>query len=130
AGFTEWTKSSLVEEMFIWASYGQIGIAKIGTNHEETKSANSDLGPIYSGFLRVLRSFGVYASVAMSCGPIRILAGMSPTRERLIFGPTSQSAPDRRQQGRQILPVEAIRRQNRMRRRLGCRRQPVLQERG
>src|SRR6266540_2196255 len=65
-----------------------IGIAKIGTNHEETKSAKSDLESI------------------------------------------SSLAPDRRQQGRQILPVEAIRRQNRMRRRPGCRRRHVLQEGG
>ena len=39
-------------------------------------------------------------------------------------------APDRRQQGRQILPVGAIRRQNRMRRQPGCRRRHVLQEGG
>lgn len=83
--------------MFTWVSYGQIGMAKIGTNHEELNRAKSDLEPISSGILRVLRSFAVYASVAMSCGLIQILAGMSPMREWLVFGPTAQLAPDRPQ---------------------------------
>src|SRR5215470_1737606 len=39
-------------------------------------------------------------------------------------------APDRRQQGRQVLPVESIWRQNRMRPRPGCRGRHVLQEGG
>jgi succinate-acetate transporter protein len=55
------------------------------------------LEPISSGFILVLRFFVVYASVAMSCGLIQILAGMSPMRERLIFGLTAQLAPDRPQ---------------------------------
>src|SRR5262245_58946153 len=49
---------------------------------------------------------------------------------RFLPGVIQFLASDRRQQCRQVLPVESIRRQNRMRRRPGCRRRRVLQEGG